>query len=105
MRFRAQLRLLALRGIEPLALAAEIGSELRRMFDQVVSSTLDVLRICVGVLRLLQKTMGHASITVTTHYADLYDNSTTSPRHSMPSTMPAATFRNHPPDRPKRLAG
>ncbi len=66
------------------------------MFDQVVSSTLDVLRICVGVLRLLQKTMGHASITVTTHYADLYDNSTTSPRHSMPSTMPAATFRNHP---------
>ena len=46
-------------------------------------------------LRLLQKTMGHASITVTAHiYADLYDDELDDvPRHWTPSTTPAQTFR------------
>ena len=40
-----------LRGFEPLILPAEMGSDVRRMFADVVTSHLVVLRICVGVLR------------------------------------------------------
>jgi hypothetical protein len=40
-----------LRGIEPLALPAEMGSEQRRLFVCVVTQRLRVLRIRAGVLR------------------------------------------------------
>ena len=40
-----------LRGFEPLALPAEMGSELQRMVSGVVTQVLRDLQICVGVLR------------------------------------------------------
>jgi hypothetical protein len=40
-----------LRGLEPLALPAETGSELQRMFVDVVTRSLRVQRIFVAVLR------------------------------------------------------
>jgi hypothetical protein len=46
-----RITLVELRGIEPLALPAEMGSEQRRPFVCVVTQRLRVLRICAGVLR------------------------------------------------------
>jgi hypothetical protein len=40
-----------LRGLEPLRFPAKIHCEQRLMFDDIVTSPLAVLRICVDVLR------------------------------------------------------
>ena len=43
--------LVELRGLEPLRFPAKTHCEQRLMFDDIVTSPLAVLRICVGVLR------------------------------------------------------
>lgn len=84
----------------------EIGRPRLRTHDR--RHTYASLARCAGAeLRLLQKTRGHASITVTAHiYADLYDDELDDiASRWTPSTTSAVTFGNHLPDLPTCLAG
>jgi integrase len=58
-------------------------------------------------LRLLQKTLGHASITVTAHiYADLYDDELDDVASALDALDDTRRdLRNHPPNRLRRVAG